>query len=93
MLVTALALALATSVPAHVQARGVDRFPDRAPVLVQYGADDTEVVWHEDQMCFCEWQHAPVPPADHFRAVQGVPVRVPDDFARHTVEGVEAATF
>jgi hypothetical protein len=88
-----VALALVSLGSAESRARGIDRLPESAPVFVQQGPDDNEVVWLEDQMCFCDWQHAPAPPVDRYHAVPGVPVPVRDDFDRPLVESVEGTRF
>ena len=79
-------LLAAASVLAQPLAHRVER-EDRAATWPAVAPAPAVVVWHDDEMCFCEFRPRYVLPADRFERTGGVSVR--RDFAGRSVGTVE----
>ena len=79
-----LSLALGFAAPTKLDANTMD------PQLAAALSAESEVVWLEDQMCFC--YVIPLPPVpDAYRATFGPARRVHSDFRGRLVRAVEGA--
>ena len=86
----ALVLLLTAGQPSVQRAARSEMRPRAVEALPSVDASTLEVVWLEDQMCFCEWRPDRLRVEQTRRTLPGVPVSVPDDFAPRLVEALES---